>query len=104
MIILAGSMRVATGTRENALTALVPMVEATRAESGCIAYAVSFDILDDHLLRIFEIFEDEAALSAHRASGHMAEWRAALSLLGITDLQLSTYIAQAPQQNSASNS
>jgi quinol monooxygenase YgiN len=91
MIILAGCMRLATGKREDALTALEPLIEATRAESGCIAYRVSFDIVDDHLLHIFEVFEDETALSAHRSSGHMAEWQAAVPLLGITERDMAQY-------------
>ena len=51
------------------------MVNGTRAEPGCIEYSFAFDALDDHLLRIFEVFVDDAALAAHRASAHMASWR-----------------------------
>ena len=59
------------------------MVDATRAEPGCISYAFSFDLQDDHVIRIFEVFRDAEALAAHRASPHMATWRAALPELGI---------------------
>ena len=59
------------------------MVEGTRAEPGCISYAFSFDLQDDHVIRIFEVFRDAEALAAHRASPHMATWRAALPGLGI---------------------
>jgi quinol monooxygenase YgiN len=97
MIILAGCIRIGTGKRDDAMIAMEPMVEATRAEAGCVAYSFAFDILDDHLLRIFEVFEDEAALAAHRASGHMAEWRTASSLLGLSDRNLWQYEASAPR-------
>jgi quinol monooxygenase YgiN len=93
MIILVGSMRVATGKRDDALTALAPLIEATRAESGCVEYSIAFDILDDHLLRIVEAFEDEAAVVNHRASGHVAEWEDAAPLLGISDLDLKRFDA-----------
>jgi quinol monooxygenase YgiN len=95
MIILVGCMRVPTGKRDDALLALEPLVEGSRAESGCQAYTLSFDILDDHLLRIYEAFEDEAAWKAHRASAHVAEWEAAAALLGISDVELSRYEARA---------
>lgn len=93
MIILVGCMRVAVGKRDDALVALEPLVEASRAESGCLSYSLSFDILDDHLLRVFEAFEDEDALAAHHAAPHVAEWEAAASLLGISDVELLRYEA-----------
>ena len=96
MIILVGCMRVPTGKREDALVALAPLVEGSRAESGCLGFSLGFDILDDHLLRVFEAFEDDAALAAHRASSHVAEWETAASLLGISDLELQRYEAKAP--------
>ena len=91
MIILAGTIRIEPGKRDQALIAIERMIEATRAEEGCRAYSFAFDVLDDHLIRIFELFDDEAALAAHRASPHMAEWRAGLPLLGIGDRNLWHY-------------
>jgi quinol monooxygenase YgiN len=91
MIILAGTVRVAAGQRAVALAPLQAMLRATRAEPGCIKYAFAFDVLDDHLLHIFEVFEDESALAAHRASPHMAEWRASWPQLGIGERAMSQY-------------
>jgi quinol monooxygenase YgiN len=91
MIILAGSLRIAPGQRDAALEPMRRMVEGTRAEPGCISYAFSFDLLDDHMIRIFEVFRDEEALAAHRASPHMAAWRAALPDLGIGGRDMSQY-------------
>ena len=91
MIILAGTVRIAEGQRAAAQDMLRYMVEQTRAEPGCVAYSFAFDVLDDHLLRIFEVFKDEAALAAHRASAHMAKWRAAGQALGIHDRNLMQY-------------
>src|ERR1700759_5266719 len=75
MVILAGTVRITPGQRDAALNLIEAMVEATRAEEGCIDYAFAFDVPDDPLVRIFEVFRDEAALAAHRASSHMASWR-----------------------------
>lgn len=93
MIVLHGCMRVATGKREEVLTALEALVEGSRAESGCRAFLVSFDIFDDHLLRVVEAFDDEAAWAAHADSPHVAEWQTAAQLLGISELELQSYDA-----------
>jgi quinol monooxygenase YgiN len=98
VIILAGTVRVAAGKRHAAMTEIERMVHATRAEPGCIAYAFSFDVLDDHLIRIFEVFRDEAALAEHRGSAHMAAWRAALPSLGIGDRDLWHYEVSAARK------
>lgn len=94
MILLAGTIRIGVGQRAAALAPILKMVEATRAEPGCLEYAFAFDVLDDHLVRIFEIFVDAAALAAHRASPHMAEWRAAQPGFGVSDRNMSSYQVQ----------
>jgi quinol monooxygenase YgiN len=91
MIILAGTIRIAQGRREAALEPMRRMVAATRAELGCISYAFAFDLQDDHVIRIFEVFRDASALAAHRASPHMAAWRAELPGLGIGDRDMWQY-------------
>ena len=83
MVILAGSIRIAEGSRDQAIAPINDMVNATRAEPGCIQYAFAFDVLDDHLVRIFEVFQDDAAVAAHRASPHMAVWRGKMAELGV---------------------
>ena len=97
MIILAGTIRIAQGKRAAAQAALARMVEATRKESGCIDYSFAFDVLDEHLLRIFEAFRDAAALAEHRASAHMAEWRRVAGDLGIHDRNLRQYEVSSSQ-------
>ena len=98
MIILAGTIRIATGKRDDAARLLEPLIHATRSEPGCISYSFASDLLDAHVLRIFEVFRDEAALAAHRASPPMAAWRAAAPSLGISDRDLWQYEASSPQR------
>ena len=98
MIILAGTLRIAAGQRAAAHAALSQLVEATRAESGCMAYSFAYDVLDDHLLRIFEVFRDEAALAAHRASAHMAAFRQRSPGLGIGERAMWQYEVSAARQ------
>jgi len=69
MIIIAGVLRIAAGTsREAAIAQFKPGIEATRAEPGCMAYDFSFDLLDETLIHIFEIYRDAEAVAAHRAN------------------------------------
>jgi quinol monooxygenase YgiN len=98
MVILAGTIRIGSGKREAALPHIVNMVNGTRAEPGCIEYSFAFDALDDHLLRIFEVFVDDAALAAHRASAHMASWRTLMPELGIGGRDMSEYQVQSSRK------
>lgn len=93
MIILAGTIRIAPGKRQAAQGAIERMVHATRAEEGCVSYAFAFDVLDDHLVRIFEVFRDEAALAVHRASPHMAAWRGEWPAIGVGERDMWHYEA-----------
>lgn len=91
MIALAGSFRIASGQRDAAIPVLTAMVEASRSEPGCIAYSFAFDALDDHLVRVFELFTDAAALQAHRDSPHMATFRAAREHVGFHARDITEY-------------
>lgn len=98
MIILGGTIRIAEGKQEAALEALAPLIAGTRAEEGCIEYSFAFDVLDARTLRIFEVFRDEPALAAHRASSHMATWRTVAPSLGVSDRDLWQYAVTSRQQ------
>lgn len=98
MIALAGTYRIPQGRRLEAEPAIQAIMRATQAEPGCRAYAHAFDALDDHLVRVFELFDDADALAAHRASAHMAVWRAAAASFGLHDRALAEYEIAASRQ------
>lgn len=98
MIILAGTVRVARGRKADAIPHMQRMVAATRAEPGCISYAFSFDVVDDHLVRIFEVYEDQAAVDFHRNAAHFAEWRAGWPAAGIGERDMTLYTISASQK------
>jgi len=75
-LILAGSIRVPADRMADFRPHVAVMVAASQAEPGCIAYAQSESVSDPGLIHIFEHFESEEALAFHRASPHMAAWRA----------------------------
>jgi quinol monooxygenase YgiN len=76
---------------EAAREVMAQMIRASRSEPGCIDYAYAEDVLQPGLIRVTEIWQDEAALDAHFASPHIAAWRAAWPELGISDRKLLAY-------------
>jgi len=90
-VIIAGTVRVPPQN----LVALRPhqlaMLAASRAEDGCLTYSYGEDVAEPGLIRVFEIWRDQAAIDAHFKAPHMATWRAACAEHGVFDRQLSRY-------------
>lgn len=90
-VVVAGTVR---APPEN-MAALRPhqdaMLAASRAEDGCLVYSYAVDVQDPGLIRVFEVWRDQAALEAHFKTPHMATWRAANAELGVFDRKLSLY-------------
>lgn len=94
MIIVEGSVRIAPDKVDAARKVMEQMILASRAESGCIEYAYSVDVLDPALIRINERWESRAALQAHFKTAHMEKWRSFFPSLGIKDRDLRLYEAE----------
>jgi quinol monooxygenase YgiN len=91
VIVLAGSIRLPPENLVAARPVMQMMIDASRAEDGCIAYGFSEDVLEPGLIRVFEVFRDAESQQLHSKSAHMAEWRAAWSALGIGERQITRY-------------
>jgi len=74
MLVISGTVKVKSETRAEAAQAALKMAKATLAEPGCKSYGFYADLEDPNTLRIFEVWEDEAALMQHFQSPHMAEF------------------------------
>ena len=90
-LIVAGTVRVPPENIARLRPIMVRMVDATRAESGCLAYTYAEDVGEPGLIRVFELWTDQDALDAHFATAHMAEWRAAFPGFGVSGRQLTAY-------------
>jgi quinol monooxygenase YgiN len=90
-IIIAGTVR---APPEN-LAALRPhqlaMLAASRAEDGCLTYSYGLDVAEPGLIRVFEVWRDQAAIDAHFKAPHMAVWRAACAEHGVSERRLFAY-------------
>lgn len=88
MLMILGTFRLPAAKMDAARPAMTRMVEASRAEEGCVEYAFSEDLVDPGLIHVKERWVDQAALDLHAASPHMMEWRAAGQALAIGERNL----------------
>jgi quinol monooxygenase YgiN len=94
MIVIKGSIKLAPGELEKFRAIATAMAEATRKEKGCVEYAFAQDIADPTILRIVEEWEDEAALTEHFATPHMATFNAAIRDAKVEHASVKAYRAE----------
>ena len=90
-VIIAGTVRVPPENLDGLKPHMLAMLEASRAEDGCVTYSYGNDVAEAGLVRVFEIWRDQAAIEAHFKTEHMATWRAACARFGVSDRQLFAY-------------
>jgi quinol monooxygenase YgiN len=98
MILISGTVRLPAENIAAAKPAMRAVIEATRAEAGCIEYAYSEDVLDPGLIHINERWESRAHLDAHMKTAHFATWRDAGARLGVGERNLAAYEVGAPMK------
>jgi autoinducer 2-degrading protein len=77
MYALVVPLRVKPEMRERFLAAaLDDSTCSVRDEPGCVRFDVLQDSSDPNRFFFYEVYRDEAAVEAHRASEHYARWRA----------------------------
>ncbi|MEW6019974.1 MAG: putative quinol monooxygenase [Pseudomonadota bacterium] len=90
-LVIAGTIRVPPENLEAFRPHMLAMLEASRAEDGCLVYSYAEDVAEPGLIRVFEAWRDQAALEAHFATAHLAAWRAAWPEFGVSDRRLIAY-------------
>jgi quinol monooxygenase YgiN len=90
-LICAGTFRAGKGVTHPVMKAMEAMATASQAEEGCEAYSYARDVFDPTLIRVFEVWRDEACFKAHRLMPHLKAWRAKWPELGLGDASLTTY-------------
>jgi quinol monooxygenase YgiN len=97
MLLIIGTVRLPAAKLDEARPAMASMVEATRAEAGCVEYFYAEDVLDAGLIHVTERWVDRASLDAHVKSAHIASWRASWPSLGIGERNLWSYEVGEPK-------
>jgi len=94
MIVVVGQFRFPPERMEEARPAMRRVMEATRAEDGCIEYNYGEDVLDPGLIRVSEVWESREHLAAHFKSAHMQRWIAERAELGLSGRQVTGFAAE----------
>ncbi|BCW88619.1 Putative monooxygenase YcnE [Alphaproteobacteria bacterium SO-S41] len=82
MLIVVGNAKVVARQRDRMMRACEAMVTASRLEEGCAGYNYAFDILEPEMMRVIELWRDEAALRFHFRTPHMAAFLGELAAMG----------------------
>lgn len=70
MICVAVTYRIQPGREEEAVALFRELIPPTRAEPGCRMYLVHRSTTDPRQFFLYEQYDDQAALDAHRATPH----------------------------------
>lgn len=97
MILIVGTIRVASKDHTAKLHAMNDMISASRAERGCLEYSYAADVLDAELIHVKELWTDRAALDAHFQSEHLRAWRSRWNELQIGERNLIMYEVADPE-------
>jgi quinol monooxygenase YgiN len=82
MLAMWVKVRVKPDQRQRFLQAIeVDALGSERDEPGCHRFNVLQDEADPDVYYFYEVYENQAALDAHRAMPHYATWRAAADTL-----------------------
>jgi (4S)-4-hydroxy-5-phosphonooxypentane-2,3-dione isomerase len=100
MLAMWVKVRIKSDQRKRFLDAIeVDALGSERDEPGCHRFNVLQDARDANVYYFYEVYENEAALEAHRAMPHYAVWRAAADTLdGPTEPTRCTTVFPAPPQ------
>ena len=91
MLLIVGTVRLPADLLNAARPRMASMIDASRAESGCLEYSYAEDVLDRGLIHIKERWTDREALDQHFNSAHLAAWRAIWPSIGVGERKLRLY-------------
>lgn len=92
-IVVVGQFRMPVENLDAARPMMRAVIEATRAEEGCVQYNYAEDAIDPELIRVSEIWESREQLFAHLKSPHMAVWGKQRTALGLSEREIFVFEA-----------
>ena len=95
MIIVEGWVRMEAGELDRLTDTATTMLEETRKEAGCISYSFSRAMEEPDVMRLAEIWVDQAALDEHFQSPHMKVFNQGLASAKILGVSVKSYTAEA---------
>jgi quinol monooxygenase YgiN len=73
MVVLAVTWMAKQGREAEVVGVFSKLTEASRKEPGCVVYQVHRHKTDPRRFFIYELYKDDAALEAHRATPHFLQ-------------------------------
>ena len=96
-VLVVGTLRFPPENMAKVKPHLRALVEATRANDGCIAYDAAEDLFDPGLIRFSEAWPSAELLAKHLQAPHIAPWRAASKELGLMERRFTAWEAENPR-------
>ncbi|WP_313571360.1 putative quinol monooxygenase [Comamonas terrigena] len=97
MLLIVGTVRLPPENLERAKPVMQAMVQASRAEAGCLEYIYAEDLFVPGLIHVKERWINQVTLDAHFVSAHIQQWRASWEGLGIGERDLTVYEVSEPR-------
>ena len=91
VVLVAGKIRVDPAKRDAALASAAALMEATRAQTGCLDYVWSADPADPARIYVFERWASQADFAAHLAGEYYRRMREHLDGAGIVEAEALKY-------------
>ncbi len=80
MISIFVTIKIKAGHKDAFLKAMLgDAIGSVRDEPGCFRFDVLQDDTDPNTIHLYEVYQDQAALEAHRQAPHFLKWRANVS-------------------------
>lgn len=90
-VAVIGRFRFPPEALEQARPVMQRVIEATRAEAGCVEYNYAEDLLDPGLFRVSEVWDSAEHLAAHMQTPHMARWQQERAALGLSERSVTVF-------------
>jgi quinol monooxygenase YgiN len=90
-LVIAGTIEIDPAHVARARELVAPLIVATRAEDGCLAYGFYADLDDPSTFHIYEEWESAEANAAHSASAHLADFMTGIAELALRSVRLDRY-------------
>jgi quinol monooxygenase YgiN len=96
-IAVIGQFRMPVDQLAAARPLMIAVMQASRAEQGCIEYNYSEDLIEPGLIRVSELWESREHLAVHFKSDHMRRWMAERAALGLLDRKVTAFAAESAE-------
>ncbi|HWH27103.1 MAG TPA: putative quinol monooxygenase [Pseudolysinimonas sp.] len=84
-VVLHATWTVTPGREHIVREALASLAPATREEPGCLFFQPYVDPAEPNVIRIFEVYLDQDAVTAHAESAHFAQWALGVAIPELID-------------------